>query len=201
MKHLKNLVSSSNRRFVLMKNKVFYQLFLSSAVLVSMQSAQANGVFAQCVTESPTTSFLVQTVGEKVQVDVYHHNGIQYAPFWNTIIVPNDLENIKVHSDLVMKLNPHMTAFWKKSDCNLISAENFVCIGTAEKMKVNGIEIDPWAVYSSQHSEASFAGEFKHTEIAFRFYVGQIAHQFVMKYGPGECLMSNKPLSKGSAKK
>ncbi len=173
------------------------KLFLLITILSSVHASGAVGdVFAQCVTELPTTSFFIETVQDEVKVTVIHHNGLQYAPFWSNFVVPNDFNLLKDRADLVLKLAPQMSAIWKKADCKIIDGKKFVCMGQAKKMNVNGIEVEPWAVYSSQHSESSFAGDFEHTEVAMRFYIDQKAHEFVMKYSPAECLVSAKRILK-----
>lgn len=170
------------------------KLFLTLNLLGSL--ALAEDVFVQCVTEWPSTSFFVETVGDRTNLQVIHHNGLAYAPFWNSIIVPNDFTILKEKADLVSKLANEVSASWKKSNCRIVGPTQFVCMGATEKVLVNEIETEPWAVYSSLHKENSFAGEYEHVEVAYRFYVNGVANEFVMKFAKNECLVSANPIKK-----
>ena len=169
------------------------KLILAFSIIFTTSFGLADDLFVQCMTQYPSTSFSIETSGDTVTMSVLHHNGIGYAPFWNSLIVPSDITKLQERANLVMKLAPELSATWKKSACKLLNGnKHFICMGATDKIKSNGIDIDPWAVYSSTHSESSFAGDYEHTEVAFRFYVNNEANQFVMKYQPGDCLISDK---------
>lgn len=170
-------------------------MILAVAFALGAQQVQADDLFAQCITEFPSTSFVIETVGDKVILNVYNHNGNLYAPFWDNLLVPNDLNLMKKESEFIMKLEPALTASWKKSDCQIQSAKVFTCMGSTEKVTSNGIEMTPWAVYSSSHTDSSFAGTFESIQVAYRFYTGSEGHQIVMKYETNECAVSAKPFN------
>lgn len=46
-----------------------------------------------CITEYPTTSFIVEPTddGKMIGVRIFHHNGVDYMPIHEGVVVTNDL--------------------------------------------------------------------------------------------------------------
>lgn len=168
-------------------------------ILIFLTATQswADDLFVNCSTAmGPTTAFNLETVADKVNLTVTHFNGMQYAPFWSNIVVPNDLEKLKNDSDLLLTLNPNLKAFWNKSDCKLVAEKKFVCSGVTSKQPSNGVEVEPWAVYSSQLKDSSFAGDYNYVLVTYLFYINDKRHEFTMKYQDSECDVSSTKLNK-----
>lgn len=173
--------------------RVFLVLFFQLIVKISW----AGDLFVQCSTAvALTTSFSIETIADQVHLTVTHFNGMQYAPFWSNIVVSSDLEKIKNASELLLKLDASAKAFWNKSDCKIVGEKKFVCSGVTEKQTSNGILIEPWAVYSSQLKESSFAGDYNYVLVTYLFYINDQSYEYTMKYQNDECEVSNTQLNK-----
>ncbi|MBC7743160.1 MAG: hypothetical protein H7061_13250 [Bdellovibrionaceae bacterium] len=172
-----------------MKNLAFGLLMLTFAAPVF-----ADSIFGSCVTEYPSTSFLIETTEDKVIATVINHNGQAYAPFWHSLIVTNDFAILRQKSDLVMKLEPTIVTTWNKANCKWYGDKKMACIGNAEKVQSNDITVEPWALYSSVIKDSSFAGDYEYVEMTLSFYVSDEQNQLVMKYPTQDCRLSNKKL-------
>lgn len=171
--------------------------FVIVFALITASTTWADDLFVNCSTAmGPTTAFNLETKDDQVHLIVTHFNGMQFAPFWNNLVVPNDLDKLKNDSDLLVNLDPMLKAYWKKSDCKLIARKKFVCSGVTSKQVSNGIEVEPWAVYSSELKDSSFAGDFDYVLVSYSFYIKGNRHEFTMKYQDSECEVSNTKLNK-----
>lgn len=181
-----------------MKN--IFVLFLSLSLHV-----QAADIFTHCVTEvGATTSFFTETVGDQIQVTVLHHNGAQYGPFWNTLVVPNDLSTLQKKAESIISFGDQLTFAWKKSDCNWQEDKIFSCMGKGEVL-AGDLKLEPWAFYSNLVTSKSFAGEFKSVELVLSYYKRTQASatehfETLMKYDLNECLIEKTPILKSTKK-
>lgn len=169
-------------------------ILLLSLVLNSM-AVQAADVYGICMTElAPSTTFEMKTKSEKVHFEITHHNGGLYAPFWSSIVVPNDVSVLAEKSDMILKLDRGFKASFPTESCTWTSENKFACLNYDQKLNVNGIEVKPWALYSSVITDSSFAGDFKYTEMTVLFQAGGKEYNYTMRYSASECLLSEKPI-------
>ena len=175
-------------------------LFLSLMISVNLL---AEDLYTLCMTSvAPTTSFVTETEGDQVKLSVYHHNGVEYAPFWNSVVVPQDLKILEGKSELVKKLGAFVQVKWPKDKCVWAGEDQFSCMGGATQTE-GGLSVEPWAFYSNVITEKSFAGEYKWIELTMSYYTkdqnGQRQSeqgQIVMKYEAADCQLSNHPILK-----
>ena len=147
-----------------------------------------------CVTEFPSTSFLVEQKENQVLLQVIHHNGPRYAPLSSALVTANDLEVLKSQAEFIQSLGNQMDLKWKRSGCNADRSDFFQCVGSAEDSVVNQVPIHPWALTVSDVEEKTLWGNFKKKNIALRFSSGQDSakkdYQVTMDYGEGDCVKS-----------
>lgn len=124
---------------------------------------------------------------QKVSLVVTHHNGLQYAPFWDSLVVPNDLLQMQKKADVILKLSNEIAVTWNASDCQFHGAGKVLCAGNTERQTVNGKTIVPWAFYSSKNLDSSFAGDFQYYFMTFVFYIDDEKYSYTMKYQDYEC--------------
>ena len=174
-----------------------FRTFFVLTLLFIGKVTWAGDLFVNCSTAvAPTTAFNIETQTDQVHLKVTHFNGMQYAPLWSNIVVSSDLEKIKNASELLLKLDTSTNAFWNKSDCKIVGEKKFVCSGLTEKQTSNGIVIEPWAVYSSQLKDSSFAGDYNYVLVTYLFYINDKSYEYTMKYQDDECEVSNTKLNK-----
>ena len=146
-----------------------------------------------CVTDPyPSTTFAFVTNkaddGTKlVKLSVVHHNGLAYAPFWETAIVPSDLKMLSEKSKVILSLNTQLNTSWPAKSCQWIGEKKLACIGTGEKTMVNNKLIEPWAFYSAVQTDSSFAGDFTYIQMTLIFYIDGEKFIYTSKYKPTDC--------------
>lgn len=171
-------------------------LFLLTGLLIQT-SAFAADINALCYTAmGGTTTFIIKTENNSVNFEVINHNGGRYAPFWSSLVVPNDLSTLAKKAEIIQKLDRGFSAAWKPEQCKWAGENKFSCMGSTEKVNVNGLEIEPWAIYSSVITDSSFAGEYKYTEMTVSFEVNDESFNYTMRYQEDECILSEKKIEK-----
>ena len=184
-----------------MKKMLFLTLFPMMAVAAGHGgSAPASGgnpapasgdILLTCVTEWPTTSFVVSTEGEEVVARVIHHNGSGYAPAFSGTFTPNDLKILSERGELVRKMKSDTTFRWPKSKCKKLGTPLvFQCFGTDDVQEgEGGAKIAPFALYSTAKSEDGIAGHFDWISVALTFDVdGAHGASIEMTYPKNGCV-------------
>lgn len=169
-------------------------LFWLGVLLTAVQSFAKNPELDMiCVTEIPSTSFVIKQTGEKISVRVFHHSGSQYAPFWNSLITPSDLEILSEQARVVEKLGNLIEITWNAVGCEVKDPQFFGCIGDAEKLVANGLEVQPWALSVTQVEEKTMWGDFKKKNLSLRVSVDEKSYQITSDYYDKDCVKSSDP--------
>jgi hypothetical protein len=66
---------------------------------------------------------------------------------------------------------------------------------------VNGIDIEPWAIYSSVVKDSSFAGDYEYIDMTVSFIIKDETFNYTMRYQSDECLLSETPIEKSNLNK
>lgn len=172
------------------------KIFLSAlATLLIGSFSKAANVNALCYTAvGGTTTFVIKTENDSVNFQVYNHNGGDYAPFWSSLVVPNDLSILSKKAEIIKKLDRGFKASWKPSQCSWTGEKKFSCMGKTESVNVNGLEIEPWAIYSSLTHESSFAGDYDYIDMTVSFEINKESYHYTMRYDADECLVSENKI-------
>jgi hypothetical protein len=180
------------------------KLVILSISLISF-FANADEIYSWCVTaDAPTTSFFTEVTADQILLNIIHHNGVSYAPFWNNIIVPNDLSILSGKADLVKKLGDQIKVVWPSKSCKWLGEKKFSCVGGAAPIYLGEKTIQPWAYYSTVIKESSFAGDYEWVEMTLSYYTTDSVKNrtdsesgnIVMRYYTNDCEVSSKPISK-----
>ena len=166
-------------------------VLLVFSFLVASLSATAADVNAFCYTAvGGTTTFVIKSENSVVNFEIFNHNGGGYAPFWSSLVVPNDLGILAKKAEIIEKLDKGFAATWKTDQCKWVGEKKFACVGSTEKVNVNGLEIEPWAVYSTLVTDSSFAGDYEYVDMTVSFVVEGESFSYTMRYPADECLLS-----------
>lgn len=167
------------------------KVLLVLSFLFSGLSAIAADVNAFCYTAvGGTTTFVIKSENSVVNFEIFNHNGGGYAPFWSNLVVPNDLGLLTKKAEIIKKLDKGFQATWKTEQCKWVGEKKFACVGSTEKVNVNGLEIEPWAVYSTLIKDSSFAGDYEYVDMTVSFEVEGESFNYTMRYPTDECLVS-----------
>jgi len=176
---------------VFMKFKIIFILFsliLAPFSFAGKKAPPKNSLFhLLCVTEYPTTSFVVESDNEYVSLRVYHHNGTLYAPMFSGIVTPYDVKNFSQQAAVIESLGTQLEARWKLSQCQRSSTKLFSCFGSGEKRNQQGAPFVPFSLYSTSINEEGIAGPWEYLQMVFNFEVNGQSLSIPMKYHINEC--------------
>ena len=171
-----------------------------SAVVLLFFSAQASSAanppaaqpahqpLMSCVSEFPTTSFFVVGQGEWVDVEVIHHNGAKYTPFWDSLVVPNDVPSLKEKAEVIQKLGDGFKFRWKAANCKVVNDMFFECLGGAEDFDAGGMKVHPWSLSVTEVTEKTPTQTYSHRSVRLYMTIAEKTYQILMNYQDGECI-------------
>ena len=172
-------------------------VLLVFSFLIAGLTATAADVNAFCYTAvGGTTTFVIKSENSVVNFEIFNHNGGGYAPFWSSLVVPNDLGILAKKAEIIKKIDKGFKAAWKTDQCKWVGEKKFACVGSTDKVSVNGLEIEPWAVYSSLVKDSSFAGDYEYIDITVSFEIEGESFNYTMRYPADECLLSETKIFK-----
>lgn len=164
---------------------------LSSPALALKRTQDKNQDEAQvnlhCENEFPTTSFIAEEKDDQLIVDIVHHNGVEYTPFRNALITPNDIPYITKQAETFLKLSPKMTFRWKRSGCKAESPFFFECFGEAEDTVVNGIKVSPSYITVTETTEKTVISTYKKRSITVNFSIDGVNHSITNNFYENDC--------------
>lgn len=88
---------------------------------------ESSPVSFRCVTSPPTTSFVADTTGEEVKLTIVHHNGTQYMPIHQGIVVPADFPLLQKKSEVMQKLGERVEMVFEKKNCKKYGDKLYSC--------------------------------------------------------------------------
>ncbi len=165
-------------------------LLAISVSAATAHAAEYPEIKLTCVTESPTTSFVIQSQGKELVARVLHHNGARYAPAISGIYTPNDLPTLSRRAKAVEKMKDDMTFRWPLSKCKKHDEFRFECLGTEDVQEgVGGAKIAPFALYTTRVKEEGLAGTYEYLMVTMSFDVDEQRDPSIeMKYPKENCI-------------
>lgn len=166
-----------------MKNMLILLSLLLSLVNTHVFGADLN---LGCVTESPTTSLIMQTQSGVVQFDLIHHSGVKYMPIHSGVITPNDLGILSDRASLLADLGDHLIFTMPAESCKVEGAL-FNCFGSQPVIEMGGHKVNIWAAYSSTYDEVTLDGTYSYITTNLAIEVDGQTLFLPMKYFSNEC--------------
>jgi hypothetical protein len=141
----------------------------------------------KCVTEFPTTSFIFTDDVDYFVVRILHHNGTQFAPFMQRLIVPNDMATILGAAEVAKNTGDDIQLRWEKKACKRLNDEVFSCVGGGESLTTFKKQIKPWQISRSIVSNQTANGEFKKYSLSMSYEIQGTSYDYMMDYQLDEC--------------
>ncbi len=162
-------------------------LALASVLFLTQFSHAAEKINLLCMTEIPTTSFVVRDVEENTVVEVFHHNGTKYMPIFDGVATPNDVPTLVQKAQILSDLGNYMRFEWPREKCK--KQEDLVseCFGSTEVQDLYGHKVKAWLFDSSLLMEKSLAGKFNSYKVTLNLDVDGQSLSIPMKYDVSEC--------------
>lgn len=154
------------------------------------QAAELPNIQMSCVTQFPTTSYLVESRGEELVVRVIHHNGSKYAPAISGIFTPSDLPILAKRAALAEKMADDMTFRWPLKNCKKHEGMRFECYGTDDVQEGRDkAKIAPFALYTTKLTQDGPGGKYDYLDVTLTFDVDSERDGSIeMRYADGECV-------------
>ncbi|MBV2168160.1 MAG: hypothetical protein KUL82_05575 [Bdellovibrio sp.] len=162
-------------------------LLLICTFLFPLASFASDKMDMACVTEFPTTSFVVREVGDTVVVEVFHHNGTGYMPIFDGLATPNDIATLAARAQTLASLPTVQRYEWPREKCETQDDMIESCFGLTDAQEMNGHKVKAWAFSSSLVMEKSFAGKFNSRKVVLDIDVDGKSFSVPMKYAENEC--------------
>lgn len=166
---------------------VFSLFFLLSPVSFAVTKAKSD-LRLQCISGMPTTSFFLRTEGDFAILKIMHHNGAQFMPIHEGVIVPNDFTFLKNKADLLTPMGNEIYFKYPLEKCKVYGPGVMSCSG-GDRQTFNGIEIESLNFYTAKTHEETLGlslDGWKATVSLYARYHGPVM-DVSMNYAPQEC--------------
>ena len=144
----------------------------------------------QCVTNTPSTSFLFSEDGDHFKVELIHHKGTLYAPFAQRLIIPNDMADLLDAAEVAKNTGDDIEMRWDKSGCKRLNNEIFSCVGGGESLTSAKKQIKPWRISRDLVTTLSSSGEIKKYTVSLSYDVQGKSYDYMMDYQLSECVVT-----------
>jgi hypothetical protein len=142
---------------------IFLQLWLAL-------TAEAKPYQLGCMTEHPSTTFVIQEKEDFMEALIVHHHGSAFAPVLNGIALYRDLPIIMEQSKSVLKMKREMTFRWPMKKCKIRDEIKFECFGSDDVQEgLDGAKLKPFALYTGKITDDTFVGKWDSVSIRFSF--------------------------------
>ncbi|QDK38522.1 hypothetical protein [Bdellovibrio sp. NC01] len=161
-------------------------LFLAKSS-VAIASQQQLPMTLLCMTEIPTTSFVVRDVDDTTVVEVFHHNGVKYMPIFDGIATPNDVPTLATKGDVLTTLGSYMRFEWPRAKCKKQDDLVSNCFGSTDEQDINGHKVKAWNFDTSLVMEKTYSGKYNSYKVSLNLDVDGESLSVPMKYDQSEC--------------
>jgi hypothetical protein len=148
-----------------------------------------------CKGARPTTTFMVFTEDKTVGVEVVHHNGLEFMPIHQGIIVPQDLPILQQRAVAMMKLGSYARFNFSADKCKSFGDMLYQCVEyQARPALLNGQRVRAISMYTSRAETRSFFGIEKTFNIAIQLEIDGKNFFQTMTYPVEECTSLRRPI-------
>lgn len=172
------------------KNMKVSALACLALVLTSISAAAATSseeIKLTCVTDYPSTSFVIRQEGGRLLGRVIHHNGLAYMPIHSGIITPSDLKIMSERAATLTQLEPDMEFSWPLEKCVRHDDHRFECFGTDDRREINGKQVVPFALFTSRINHDNIAGQYEDIMVTLTFSIDGKSYATDMNYPVRNC--------------
>ncbi|MDG0815873.1 hypothetical protein [Bdellovibrio svalbardensis] len=140
-----------------------------------------------CMTEFPSTSFVVRDIEDTTVLEVFHHNGTKYMPIFDGVATPNDVAILSEKAQILSSLGEYMRFEWPRDKCK--KQEDLVsqCAGSTEVQEIEGHKVKAWHFDSELVMEKTSVGKFNSYKLTLNLDVDGKSLSIPMKYNEREC--------------
>lgn len=138
-----------------------------------------------CATDHPTTSYALIESKDSIELQILHHNGVQYMPIHQGLITIADLQTFQKDAELFSQMGTGFSVHFLKSECK-VTSEDWSCLKKQPvqlgKLQAKSIH---FSIYDKQVITKKSTANYKVAQI--NIVVGFYSHTLPMEYSPTNC--------------
>jgi hypothetical protein len=160
-------------------------------LLPTLAVAKTKNYTLKCMTKMPTTSFYITTQGSEVILKTVHHNGVDYMPIHEGVIVPHDLPYLQSVSEQLTKMGNQNEFRFPVDKCTIDGPGQLSC-AQGSTVQLGDRQMRAFYFYTSKVSEKVFGRRFDRTKITLSIQIADFVpvQDISMNYEPNECVMN-----------
>lgn len=164
------------------------QVKLLLLFLFSLTAAADDKLGFQCVGRHPTTSFFLEENGEHLVLKMLHHNGVEYMPIHEGVIVPNDLPYLEHKAQLLTRLGSQVEFRFPKAKCQSYG-EGLIACRAGERKNIGGLDVEALHLLTEKNTRHAFDMkiEYRRVELSLHVAGDPPVKEISMNYEPNEC--------------
>ena len=178
------------------------KLFLFSCLLITFVAsattydgeilglAPGQNLSLECVTRHfPSTSFVVETSGDRVTLKMIHHNTTAYMPIHDGIITPSDFNYLQQKADRLVKMGDFVEVSWPKKNCEIFG-ENLAGCFRGERRTVGSAELGSYAFFTRVITHRVFDLDITYLQVTFSPIIDSFSMDVTMDFALSDCKMN-----------
>jgi hypothetical protein len=138
-----------------------------------------------CATDHPTTSYALIETKDHFELQILHHNGVQYMPIHQGLITIADLQTFQKDAELFVQMGVAFSVNFLKTECQE-TGEDWACVKKQPtqlgKLAVKSMS---FAISDKQVITKKYSAKYKIAQITF--VEGFYSRTLPMEYSPANC--------------
>ncbi|MBY0386296.1 hypothetical protein K2X05_14155 [bacterium] len=163
-----------------------FLLMMICELLLSISFAADFRTRFSCATDHLTTSFALIENKDSFELQVMHHNGVDFIPIHLGLITAYDLTYLKEVGDLFKKMGAHYTIQFKKENCT--NSNNEWSCSKNEVQTIGTLDVKSLFFSLSKSLLISSIGQTEYRNANVSIVVGSNSYTIPMQYSAENCV-------------
>jgi hypothetical protein len=136
----------------------------------------------------PTTTFLLEEDGADMRLTLVHHNGVDFMPIHQGIIVPHDLGFLAGKAKVLTRLGDRTEFRFPRARCSTFGAGLISCSG-GERKNIGGLDVEALNLVTSVSTRKVFDEkvEYYGVNLSLNVMGNPPVSEISMEYTTDEC--------------
>jgi hypothetical protein len=142
----------------------------------------------RCTSKMPTTSFILEEQGAEMVLTMIHHNGVDFMPIHQGIIVPHDLGFLAEKAKILTRLGSRNEFRFPRSRCTSYGAGLLSC-SRGERKNIGGLDVEALNIMTSVNTRKVFDEKIEYYGVNLSLNVAgnPPVSELSMEYATDEC--------------
>lgn len=145
----------------------------------------------KCLSNPPTTSFVVETKNDVVTMTMIQSNGSRYMPIFNGTVTPNDFPFLQSEADFLTQVPDNSKFNWASANCKDNGNSVYEC-WRGSAITLGKLAIDSFLFYTHRMSEKVFDTQVDWYRVTLSLEKDNRFHDIVMDFSNTDCEFQSK---------